>query len=282
MLVVGAGAARLAGADGVLQPGDILVRVERPAASPTFEPLEAAARRLHRPARSRCSCSAAASRCTVQLDGRRPGRHHAGRAIVEFGDAVVHDLSYQQARHFNLPMRGVFVANPGYSLAAAGVPRGALITAVNSKPVTNARRFQRAAGAAGRWRARDACATSPSTIRRAAQLQLGAHGPALVSGARAAGATTPPGCGTAATCRRGRRQRRRDRRQRAAARGRATSIVARLAPSLVAHHLRHAVFAIVRHHRAQLPRHRPAWSMRRAGWWSPIATPCRCRWATCA
>ena len=57
-------------------------------------------------------------------------------AFVEFGDAVVHTLSYQMARHFNAPVRGVFVANAGYVLNAAGVPRGALITSVGGQPVT--------------------------------------------------------------------------------------------------------------------------------------------------
>ena len=54
-------------------------------------------------------------------------------AYAEFGDAVVHTLSYQQARHFNVPMRGVYVANPGYVFAAAGIPRGAVITTMNSQ-----------------------------------------------------------------------------------------------------------------------------------------------------
>jgi S1-C subfamily serine protease len=52
---------------------------------------------------------------------------------LEFGDAVLNRLSYQQARHFNVPVRGVFVANPGYVLAAGGVPRGAVLTSFNGK-----------------------------------------------------------------------------------------------------------------------------------------------------
>ena len=36
---------------------------------------------------------------------------------------VLHALSYQMARHFNVPLKGVYVANPGYVLGAAGVPR---------------------------------------------------------------------------------------------------------------------------------------------------------------
>ena len=39
------------------------------------------------------------------------------------------------ARHFNAPVRGVFVANPGYVLNAAGVPRGAVISSVGGKSV---------------------------------------------------------------------------------------------------------------------------------------------------
>src|SRR5262249_54607946 len=56
-------------------------------------------------------------------------------AYAEFGDAVLNTLSYQQARHFNVPVRGVYVANPGYIFAAAGVPRGAVLTAMDSKKV---------------------------------------------------------------------------------------------------------------------------------------------------
>jgi S1-C subfamily serine protease len=48
--------------------------------------------------------------------------------FLEFGDAVVHNLSWQQARHINVPIKGVYVANPGYALGAAGVPRGAVIS----------------------------------------------------------------------------------------------------------------------------------------------------------
>ena len=48
---------------------------------------------------------------------------------IEFGEAVVHTLSYQQARHFNLPVKGVYVANPGYVFGSAGIPRAALISA---------------------------------------------------------------------------------------------------------------------------------------------------------
>jgi S1-C subfamily serine protease len=54
---------------------------------------------------------------------------------LEFGEAVVHTLSYQEARHFDLPIKGVYVANPGYVFGSAGVPRGALISAFNGKKI---------------------------------------------------------------------------------------------------------------------------------------------------
>ncbi len=57
--------------------------------------------------------------------------------FIEFGEAVVHTLSYQQARHFNVPIKGVYVANPGYVFGSAGIPRAALISSFNGKKVDN-------------------------------------------------------------------------------------------------------------------------------------------------
>lgn len=55
--------------------------------------------------------------------------------FLEFGDGIVHNLSWQQARHINVPIKGVYVANPGYILGAAGVPRGAVISEAGSKDI---------------------------------------------------------------------------------------------------------------------------------------------------
>jgi S1-C subfamily serine protease len=67
-----------------------------------------------------------------EAQGRRSGFDHTG-AYLEFGDTVVHTLSYQEARAFHRPVRGVFVAASGYMFDAAGVPRGAIITELDSK-----------------------------------------------------------------------------------------------------------------------------------------------------
>jgi S1-C subfamily serine protease len=128
-------------AAGSLQPGDILVRVDGELTT-TFEPLEALLDdSIGKPAR--LQLLRGGRQLDVQLDvedlnGITPA------SFLEFGDGIVHDLSYQMARHFNLPVRGVYVANPGYALAAAGVPRGALVTAVNGRPVANLADFRSA------------------------------------------------------------------------------------------------------------------------------------------
>jgi S1-C subfamily serine protease len=92
---------------------------------------------------------------TVGLDLRRGGESlqlevqpmdlHAitPDAFVQFGDAVVNQLSYQQARHLNMPPEGIYIANPGYVFARAGIPRAAVITAIDGKPTPRLEDFRR-------------------------------------------------------------------------------------------------------------------------------------------
>jgi S1-C subfamily serine protease len=127
--------------EGKLQPGDILVRVDGRLVT-TFLPLEDV-------------LDSAVGR-EVTLEVERGGARLVERLPVqdlhaitpaeylEFGDAVVHSLSYQMARHFNAPVSGVYVAAPGYVLGAAGVPRGALVTSVDGRPVANLADFEAA------------------------------------------------------------------------------------------------------------------------------------------
>ncbi len=124
--------------EGQLQPGDILVRVDGRLVT-TFEPL----------AKILDASVGRGIRVEIERGGERIERQlevqdlHAltPSEYLEFSDAVVHTLSYQMARHFNLPVRGVFVANPGYALGAAGIPRGAVIEAVGGRPVTTLDEF---------------------------------------------------------------------------------------------------------------------------------------------
>ncbi|HTY50987.1 MAG TPA: trypsin-like peptidase domain-containing protein [Steroidobacteraceae bacterium] len=126
---------------GVLQPGDILTRVNGRYVT-QFEPLEEL---LDDDVGG-----------TVQLTLERGGRVitatlpvtdlHAitPDSYLQFGDAVVNMLSYQLARQFNVPLRGVYIASPGYVFGAAGIPRGAVIVAFNGHPVANLDDLQRA------------------------------------------------------------------------------------------------------------------------------------------
>ena len=56
---------------------------------------------------------------------------------LEIGDGVLHTLSWQMARHMNMPISGVYVANPGYMLGVAGIPRGAVLTELDGKPLAS-------------------------------------------------------------------------------------------------------------------------------------------------
>jgi S1-C subfamily serine protease len=58
-------------------------------------------------------------------------------AYLEIGDGVLHTLSWQMARHMNVPISGVYVANPGYMLGVAGIPRGAVLTELDGKPLAS-------------------------------------------------------------------------------------------------------------------------------------------------
>lgn len=63
---------------------------------------------------------------------------------IEFGDGVFHALSYQIARHMNVPVKGVFVADPGYVFGGAGVPRGAVIVALDGHAIATLADFENA------------------------------------------------------------------------------------------------------------------------------------------
>jgi S1-C subfamily serine protease len=118
--------------ENVLEPGDILVRVNGHYVT-QFEPLEEI-----------LDDSVGQS---VDLELERRGKAVSARLPVgdlhaitpssyaEIGDGVANTLSYQLARAFNLPTRGVYLANPGYVFGSAAIPRGAVIVALNGRKV---------------------------------------------------------------------------------------------------------------------------------------------------
>ena len=119
-------------ADGMLEPGDILIRINGELVT-EFVPLAAMLDDL--------------VGYEIEIEVERGGKSHSHSIVVsdlhtitpaeylEFGDAIVNNLSYQQARHYNLPVQGAYVANPGYLLSKAAVPRGAVITRLGKQDI---------------------------------------------------------------------------------------------------------------------------------------------------
>ena len=128
-------------ADGVLAPGDILVAVDgKPV--PEFFALEDM---LDSHVGSSVKVEVQRGSATLQhaLEVQSLSSITADE-YIEFGEAVVHVLSYQQARHYNVPIKGIYVANPGYVFGSAGIPRGALLSTFNGKPVSTLADFEAA------------------------------------------------------------------------------------------------------------------------------------------
>ena len=119
-------------ADGLLAPGDILVAIDgKP--MPEFFALENTLDdRLGQQVEVEVQRGSATLRraLAVQSLGAITADEY-----IEFGEAVVHTLSYQQARHYNLAVKGVYVANPGYVFGSVGIPHGALLSSFNGKKV---------------------------------------------------------------------------------------------------------------------------------------------------
>lgn len=55
--------------------------------------------------------------------------------LVEFGGAVLHDMTLHQARTMNLPRRGVTLVATRFMFQRSNMPVGAVITHVNEKPI---------------------------------------------------------------------------------------------------------------------------------------------------
>ncbi|GJP62152.1 hypothetical protein CLOP_g19245 [Closterium sp. NIES-67] len=130
-------------ADGRLEPGDILVRVNGKVLT-QFLALE--------------SILDDAVGATVTLDVERGGTPlsltlsvHDLHSVtpdrfLELSGGVLHALSYQQARNFRFPCGLVYVAEPGYMLSRAGVPRFAIIQKLADKEVPDLESFIREFG----------------------------------------------------------------------------------------------------------------------------------------
>ena len=57
------------------------------------------------------------------------------REYVAFGGTYLHPTSYQQARHFNVPLNTIYVAQPGYMLGLAAIENGSILREINGRPL---------------------------------------------------------------------------------------------------------------------------------------------------
>jgi pro-apoptotic serine protease NMA111 len=122
------------GADGILAPGDILVSIDGKSVPEFFALEEVLDSHVGRQVKVEVQRGSQTLQHGLEVQSLSA---ITADEFIEFGEAVVHTLSYQQARHFNVPIKGVYVANPGYVFSAAGIPRAALISSFNGKKVDN-------------------------------------------------------------------------------------------------------------------------------------------------
>lgn len=127
-------------ADGVLEPGDILLSVNGRALS-AFVPLEQilddSVGQHVTLGVNRGGLPLSVTLKVADLYGITPDSY------LEFGGAVLNNLSYELARSFNVPVSGVYLANPGYVFSTAGIGRGAVITQLDGVPTPDLDAFQR-------------------------------------------------------------------------------------------------------------------------------------------
>jgi S1-C subfamily serine protease len=128
-------------ADGILSPGDVLLSINGKPVPEFFALEDVLDNHVGQDVRVEVLRGNQTLRHALEVESL--GAITADE-YIEFGEAVVHTLSYQQARHYNLPIKGVYVANPGYVFGSAGIPRGALISSFNGKKMEKLEDFQAA------------------------------------------------------------------------------------------------------------------------------------------
>jgi pro-apoptotic serine protease NMA111 len=128
-------------ADGLLAPGDILVAIDGKPVPEFFALENVLDDRVGQQIKVEIQRGDETLRHALQVESLSS---ITADEYIEFGEAVVHTLSYQQARHYSLPIKGVYVANPGYVFGSAGIPHGALISSFNGKKMETLADFEAA------------------------------------------------------------------------------------------------------------------------------------------
>jgi len=128
-------------ADGVLEPGDVLLRVDEQLVN-SFLPIEAV---LDERVGQRIALEVERGGVPLRLELEVADLHAISPAsYLEVGGAVLNPLSYQQARNFSVPVGGVYVASPGYMLSRGDIAQGSIITHVNGRETPDLGSFEAA------------------------------------------------------------------------------------------------------------------------------------------
>ena len=115
-----------------LQPGDILLRIQDQE-FPDFVGLESV---LDGMVGQPVAVVVARQGQKVEVSVQVSDLHQVTPAeYVTFGGTFLHQTSYQQARHFNVPLDTIYVAQPGYMLGLASIENGSIISEINGQPV---------------------------------------------------------------------------------------------------------------------------------------------------
>lgn len=128
-------------AEGILVPGDILISIDGKTVPEFFALEDIMDNNVGEQINVEVQRGSQTLRHTLNVQSLRM---ITADEYIEFGEAVVHTLSYQQARHFNLAVKGIYVANPGYVFGSAGIPRAALISSFNGKKMQKLADFESA------------------------------------------------------------------------------------------------------------------------------------------
>jgi S1-C subfamily serine protease len=125
---------------GKIEPGDVLISIDGEPIM-TFVPLEAALDdKVGQDVSVAVERGGVAVTETIHIDDLAsitPDEY------IEYADGILHELSYQQARHYYRPAKGIYVANPGYVFGSAAIPRASLITEIDGQRVTTLNDLER-------------------------------------------------------------------------------------------------------------------------------------------
>ena len=126
-------------ADGLLEPGDVVLRIAGESVD-GFLPIE---QQLDARVGNKVVLDIERGGQPLSVELKVADLHSVTpSAYFEFGGGVLHDLSYQQARNHGVPIQGVYVASPGYTLSRAGLPAGAIVTHVKGVPTPSLEAFE--------------------------------------------------------------------------------------------------------------------------------------------